>query len=299
MSGGNVYALSGAGALVCAGASDGHIVWKKSMQDLGGTVPKWGYAESVLMDGDRVVCTPGGKQGSIAALDKNTGELLWQTKELDDVAHYASVIRHEFHGQPQYVQLLTTRLVGLDVESGKVLWQVDFNGDVACIPTPIAWDNHVFATSGYSAQCMLVEIGADNTATKVFENQVLKNHHGGVIKVGDYLYGHCDDVGWICMDASTGKRMWRERDSTFGKGAITFADGRLYCLSESDGEADADVALVEPSREGWKEISRFELSPQTKIRKQNGRIWTHPVVSGGKLYLRDQDLLYCYNVKTE
>jgi hypothetical protein len=114
-----------------------------------------------------------------------------------------------------------------------------------------------------------------------------------VIKIGDYLYGHSDrpQAGWVCQDWKTGEEVWRNND--FGKGAVHYADGRLYCLEEDSGV----VALVEPSTAGWKEISRFELSPKTTKRKPSGRIWTHPVVINGKLYLRDQELLHCYDVK--
>jgi len=142
--------------------------------------------------------------------------------------------------------------------------------------------------------CMAVKIARDSKSAEiVYQNTVMKNHHGGVIKVGDYLYGHSDtpQSGWVCQDWKTGEEVWR--DTSFKKGAVHFADGMLYCLEEGSGE----VALVEASPTGWKEVSRFKLSPQTEQRSPAGRIWTHPVVINGKLYLRDQEILLCYNVK--
>jgi outer membrane protein assembly factor BamB len=294
---GLVYALGGKGTLICARAGDGREVWRVTMQDLGGDEPTWGYCESVLVDGDLVLCTPGGSQGAIAALEKATGEVRWQATDLDDDAHYSSIIRTELHGQPQYVQLLTSRLVGLAPEDGRLLWQSDFPGRVAVIPTPIVHDNRVFATAGYGAGCTLVEISDGNEPTEVYvdkSKKLMKNHHGGVILIGGHLYGHSDNVGWVCMEFATGKEVWREKDA-LGKGAIAYADGMLYLISEDDGE----VVLIDASPKGWQEHGRFTLDPQSKIRKGDGRFWTHPVIAGGKLYLRDQDLVYCYDVKAE
>jgi outer membrane protein assembly factor BamB len=144
--------------------------------------------------------------------------------------------------------------------------------------------------------CLGVEISPDNGVKTLYQNKLMKNHHGGVIRVGDYVYGHSDPNGWLCLDINTGERKWAER-SKLGKGAIAYADGMFYLINESDGDADAEVALIEASPEGWNEHGRFTLQPQSEIRKTAGRIWTHPVVVGGRLYLRDQDKLYCFDVK--
>jgi outer membrane protein assembly factor BamB len=291
---GKIYALTAKGTLACVQASDGKELWQITMEDLGGKEPNWGYAESVLVDGDVVLCTPGGDKGTIAALDKATGQVRWQAAELTDGAQYSSIIKANLHGEPQYVQLLEKRLVAVAPADGRILWQVDWPGRVAVIPTPIAADGKVFCTSGYGAGCMLVDVSESNEPTQVYEDdakKLMKNHHGGVIKVGDYLYGHSDNVGWLCMEFATGKQVWKEKEA-LGKGAIGYADGKLYCLSEDDGQ----VVLIDASPDGWKEHGRFTLDPQTKIRKDKGKIWTHPVVANGKLYLRDQDLVYCYDV---
>lgn len=293
--GGFVYALGGKGLLVCVRAKDGREVWRVNLEDdFAGTEPNWGYSESVLVDGDQVVCTPGGEEGAIAALDRTTGRLRWRTKELDDTAHYSSIVLATINGQRQYVQLLEQRLVGISPDDGRVLWQAEFPGRVAVIPTPIVHGNRVFATAGYGAGCSLVEISPANEATEQYDEQArkrMKNHHGGVILVGDYLYGHSDGSGWLCMDFATGEQKWRERE-ILGKGEIAFADGMLYCLGEDDGQ----VVLIDASPDGWQEHGRFTLDPQTEIRSDRGKIWTYPVIVNGKLYLRDQDLVYCYDV---
>jgi len=289
---GHVYALSASGTLVCVKADDGKEVWRVTMESLGGKVPNWGYSESVLVDGNKVLCTPGGPRGAIAAIDKASGNVVWQSQELPDFAHYSSIVRGQIHGKPQYVQLLEKRLVGLAPQNGKLLWEVAWPGSVAVIPTPIVRGNHVFATSGYGAGCMLVEVNAKNEAAKVYENKRMKSQHGGVINIGSFVYGFSDEVGWICLDARTGEFAWRERDA-LGKGAIGYADERLYCVDQSEGV----VVLIDASPEVWTERGRFTLSPQSASRSPRGGIWVHPVVVDGKLFLRDQEYLYCYNVK--
>lgn len=290
--GDRVYALSGPGDLVCVNVADGKILWQVNMKDLGGQVPGWGYCESVLVDGNQVVCTPGGSQGALAALDKMTGKLIWQSKEFTDGAHYSSIMPAEINGTRQYVQLVEKNFVGISAKDGKLLWKSDFpKGRTAVIPTPIIKGNSVYVTAGYGAGCKMVTIGANNEVTTVYENTVMKNHHGGVILIGDHLYGHSDGYAWVCQNFKTGEEVWGHRD--FRKGAIAYADGKLYCLEEGSGA----LVLAEASPAGWKEHSRFTLDPQSKIRSSSGRIWTHPVIANGKLYLRDQDLIYCYDIK--
>jgi len=291
--GDRVYALSGTGTLVCLSLADGEEVWRTTMQDLGGQIPVWGYSESVLIDGDRLICTPGNKQGAIAALDKTTGELLWQTEELTDVAHYSSVIKAAPAGREQYVQLLEKQVVGIDPENGDVLWQQDWPGRVAVIPTPLYHDGHIYVSTGYGVGCRLINLGDTGVdPTTVYDNKTMKSKHDGLVLLGDYLYGYSDGGGWTCQNLMTGKREWSEKGK-LGKGAIAYADGMLYCISEKEGE----VALIEASPEGWKEHGRFTLTPQTEQRSPKGGIWMHPVIVDGKLYLRDQELLFCFDVE--
>jgi outer membrane protein assembly factor BamB len=290
--GDRVYALSGLGNLVCMSAVDGMVLWERRMSEFGGKVPGWGYTESVLVDGDRVVCTPGGAQGAIIALDKKNGKLIWQSKEFTDGAQYASILAVNHNGARQYIQLTMRHVAGIAATDGKLLWSADFPGSTAVIPTPIFHDGQVYVTAGYGAGSKSVKIGADNAVTDVYVNKVMKNHHGGVILVDGYLYGHSDGTGWVCQNFATGEQVWAEKNA-LGKGAVGYADGMLYCLAENNGT----VVLAEASPKGWKEHGRFKLEPQTTQRSPRGHIWTHPVITDGRLYLRDQDLLYCFDVK--
>ena len=290
--GDRVYALSGRGDLICASVADGKILWQRTMKEHGGKTPGWGYTESVLVDGNKVLCTPGGQKGAIVALDKKTGELLWQSADFTDGAQYASIIAADHNGARQYIQLTMQHVAGLSAKDGKVLWTADWPGKTAVIPTPIFHDGQVYVTAGYGVGCMALKIGDNNTVSGVYTNKVMKNHHGGVILVDGHLYGHSDGPGWVCQNFKTGEEVWAEK-SALGKGAVAYADGMLYCLAENNGT----VALVEASPKGWKEHGRFKLDPQTTQRSPSGRIWTHPVVTGGRLYLRDQELLSCYDVK--
>ena len=287
-----IYGLGGQGKLICAAVADGKVNWRVSLADLGGKTPSWGYSESVLVDGDKVICTPGGSKGAIAALDKATGKVIWQSKEFTDPAHYSSAIVGEHNGTRQYIQLTVQHVAGVSANDGKLLWKSSFPGQTAVVPTPILHDSSVYVTAGYGAGCKLVKLGAGNQVSEVYANQAMKNHHGGVVLVGDYLYGYSDGRGWLCQEFRTGKEVWSEKNA-LGKGAVSCADGMLYCLDENSGA----VALAEASPKAWKEHGRFKLDPQSKIRDSQGRFWTHPVISNGKLYLRDQDLIFCYDVK--
>lgn len=290
--GDRIYAMSGKGDLVCASLADGKVLWQASMldSDLGGKRPGWGYTESVLVEGGRVFCTPGGTKGALAAFDKVTGKKAWQSSEFLDPAHYSSIIPADLNGARQLIQRTEKSIAGINASDGKLLWKTEFPGRVAVIPTPIYREGNVYVTAGYGAGCKMVKVEAGNQVKVVYENRVMVNHHGGVVLVGDYLYGHSDSGGWVCQNFKTGAQVWAAKK--LGKGAVSCADGMLYCLEEGSGT----VALVEASPAEWKEHGRLKLSPQTKIRSDQGAIWTHPVISNGKLYLRDQDLIYCYKI---
>ena len=289
---GKVYALGGRGDLVCADARTGKKIWSVSLvSDLGGKVPGWGYTESVLVDEGRVICTPGGSKGALAALDADNGKLLWQSSEFTDAAQYSSPIVIENRGKRQYVQLVMKNVVGIDAKSGDLAWKSSWPGRTAVIPTPIHDDGKVFITSGYGVGCKLVSLESSGSKD-VYDNKFMKNHHGGVIKLGDHLFGYSDQVGWVCMDFASGELLWNEKKA-LGKGAIAYADGRFYCQGESDGR----IFLIEASTKGWKPRGQFTLNPQSKKRNPKGKVWTHPVISNGKMYLRDQEIVSCYNLK--
>lgn len=291
--GDQIYVMASEGNLVCLNRADGKILWTKAMQDLGGEIPAWGYSESPLVMDGKIFCTPGGERGAIAALDKTTGELLWQSKGLADPAHYSSIMPMDQEGKTVLVQLLMKELVGVDPADGRAIWTVPFPGNVAVIPTPIVSEDLAYATAGYGAGCVGVKLVGDE-AEVVYENKNMTNHHGGVILLDGHVFGYSEGKGWVCQNLQTGEPAWRERGA-FGKGAIGYADGRFYCLEEDTG----DVVMIAASTEGWEEHGRFTLEPQTKIRKDRGKIWTHPVIADGRLYLRDQDLLFSFDVKAK
>jgi len=291
VNGDRVYALSAQGHVLCAKIADGKSVWTADLKSFGGKPPGWGYTESILVDENRVLVTPGGAQGTMLALNKDTGEKLWQSTEWTDPAQYGSIVAADIHGRRQFVALTMQHVGGVDAQTGRKLWLSPWTGRTAVIPTPIVHGNEVFIASGYGVGCKQVRVGTSNEAEDVWTNTNMVNHHGGVILVNGYLYGYSDKGGWTCQDWKTGDVKWANK--TLGKGAIHCADGMLYLLEEKEGT----VVLIDASSEGWKEHGRFKLDPQTAQRKPDGRIWTHPVVSDGKLFLRDQELLFCFDVR--
>jgi outer membrane protein assembly factor BamB len=292
ISGNKVYALGGKGNLVCVDVKSGKKLWQKSLvQDLGGKVPGWGYTESVLIDNGKIICTPGGEEGTLAALDANSGRTLWRTTDFTDGAQYSSPIAITHRGKAQYVQLVMKNVVGVNPQNGSILWKSSWPGKVAVIPTPIYSGGYVYITAGYGVGCKLINLGS-NYPSDTYENKVMKNHHGGVIKVGEHLYGYSDGVGWVCQDFMTGELVWNEKKA-LGKGAIAYADKRFYCQGEGDGR----IILIEATPKGWKTHGEFTINPQTKKRNPKGRVWTHPVICDGKLYLRDQEYILCYDIQ--
>lgn len=289
-----VFALNQWGDLVCLDASNGKELWRKDLvKDFGGTLPSWGYAESPLVDGANVIVTPGGQQGAVVALNKQTGAEAWRSKDFTDSAHYSSLLPVEYGGVRQYVQLTPASVAGVAAADGKLLWRAPRKGNIAVIPTPIFAEGFAYVTSGYGAGCNLFKVTAADgkfSAEQVYANKVMANHHGGVIKVGGYVYGYSEAKGWTCQDVKTGEAKWQEKEK-LGKGSIACADGRFYLRQES---GPGTIALIEASPDGYKELGRFD--PPDRSSKNS---WPHPVIAGGKLYLRDQDLLLCYDIKAK
>jgi len=248
------------------------------------------------VDGENALSTPGGGKGTVVALNKKTGELIWRSKEFTDKAGHSSLLVAEIGGVRQYVLMTGENVAGVAAKDGKLLWKHAKQNRTAAIPTPIVADDMVYATSGYGAGCQLVRITQNGNllkADEVYANKNMVNHHGGVILVGEYTYGYSDGKGWICQKFKTGEIVWAEKNK-LDKGALTYADGRFYCLGERAG----DIVLVNATPDGWKEEGRFKIPEESKIRSNDGKIWTHPVVANGKLYLRDQDLIFCYDIKS-
>jgi outer membrane protein assembly factor BamB len=287
-----VFALGQHGDLVCLEAASGKERWRKKMsKDFGGKMMSgWGYSESPLVDGDRLICTPGGNQGTLLALDKKTGDVLWRTKPLTDSAAYSSVVPADMGKVHQYVQLTDAHVFGVAANDGRVLWEAARKGATAVVPTPIVYSNYVYVTSGYNVGCNLFRVetaGGGFRAEQVYANKALDNHHGGVIRIGEHIYGHSDRNGWVCQNLKSGEVVWSSKQ--LPKGALAYADGHFYLRSES---GKGTVALIEAIPTAYREKGRFHQPDRS-----GANSWAHPVVANGKLYLRDQDILLCYDVK--
>lgn len=293
-----VYALGLGGQLACLQAADGKIVWHKNLaSDFGGKAPTWSYRESPLVDGDKLVCTPGGQAATLVALDKKTGATVWKSQVPGGPpAAYASAIAVDCAGQRQYVQFTQRGLVGVAAADGKFLWRYDrpANRMGINIATPLWRGDEVFASSAYGTGGGLLKLSQDGQggvkAEEVYFTKNMQNHHGGMILLDGYLYGASggNEGGWLrCLDFATGKVMWDERKVP--KGSVVLADGRIYYRTEA-----GPVILVEPSPKGYVERGRFKQPDRSRA-----NAWPHPVVANGRLYLRDQDVLLSYDVKAK
>ena len=282
-----LYALGQFGDLVCLKTATGAEVWRTSLKtNYGGRPGGWNYTESPLVDGDKIIVTPGGKKGAVIALNRMTGKLIWKSADFTDGAQYSSLIISEFGGERQYIQLTGQNVVGLAAGTGKVLWQAARKGRTATVSTPIFHDGSLFVTSSYGVGCNGFKISYDGTrfsAKQTYANKTIANHHGGCILVGNYIYGSSGST-LACIDLKTGEEMWRERSA--GKGAIVVADSKIILRAEK-----GTVALVALSPKEYKEISNFNQPDRTRA-----RAWSHPVVSDGVLYLKDQGLLLAYDL---
>ncbi|MBI5397438.1 MAG: PQQ-like beta-propeller repeat protein [Verrucomicrobia bacterium] len=302
-----IFALGGRGDLICVEAATGRLVWKKNLpteleaevNPIGGGPKKlgWGFTWSPLVDGEQLICLPGGPKGTLAALNKRTGAVLWRNSEATDQAAYASPMVAEFDRVRQYVALTNKGLIGVDAKTGKLLWsyQRELPYRTEVVNSPIIQPPFVFVTVGSGHGCDLVRVTKSGTTFKAepvySTNKNLANHHGNVVLLGNHVYGFGEGRGWTCLEFKSGETVWAERQK-FRSGAMTFADGHFYCYSESDG----GVALIEATTAGWKENGRFTIPEQSASRKPAGKIWTPPVVAGGRLFLRDQEFLFCYDV---
>ena len=288
--GDRVYALGSDGDLVCLDAANGDVVWKKQLRtDFGGQPGQWAYAESVLIDGEGLVCTPGGAAATMVVLDKSNGEEVWKAALPEaDQAAYASIVKAQ-NGK-QYVQFLQKGLVGLDAATGKPLWRYarTAEGSPANIPTPIVDGNLVYSAAGRSGGGLAKIVEADGafTAEEVYFNRGLPTSIGGAIKIADYLFG-TNGQGMMCVNFATGEVKWQERG--VGPGAVCFADGRIYIHGES-----GETALIEASPEGYREHGRF--TPPNQPDRGNAKAWAYPVVSNGRLYLRDATSLWSFDI---
>lgn len=285
---GRVYALGIMGDLVCLEAATGKLHWSKNLvDDQGGAMHYHGYAESPLLDGDHVIVSPGGSDSTLVALEQKTGKLVWQCRLPGDRAHYSSAIGGELGDQRMIIQFLEKCVVGIDPADGKFLWRVDRpRAPSYSIATPLFEKGELFVadSSGGGTLSRLAMEENGIKVTPVYTTTRMRNHHGGMVLVDGYLYG-CSGVLMTCIDFRTGKEAWSERG--VGSGSMIYADGHLYVRGERGG-----IALVEANAKQYVEKGRFS-SP----RRSGTNAWSHPVIAGGKLFLRDQDLLFCYEIQ--
>ncbi|HKR22473.1 MAG TPA: PQQ-binding-like beta-propeller repeat protein [Pyrinomonadaceae bacterium] len=281
--GDRIYALGGNGDLSALEARTGKLLWSKNvLKEFGGSQIRWGISESPLVVGNKVLVNAGGPGASVVALNKNDGAVIWKSQS--DGAGYSSAIPLQVNGGTQVIFFTSTRAVGLDLNDGKLLWDYSRpSNNVANIATPIARGNRVFVSSDYGTGGGVVEIKPDGKAQEIWFTKEMRNHHSSSVLIGDHLYGFSSAI-LTAMKFDTGEVVWRDR--SVGKGSLVYADGLLYCFSEK-----GVMGLVEATPAGYVEKGRFTI--------QMGDLptWTHPVVAGGRLYLRDQDTIYAYDVK--
>jgi outer membrane protein assembly factor BamB len=288
LDGDKVYVLTENGDLACLRERDGARVWGKNiLQEYGASNPKWLLSESPLIDGNRLIVSPGGNGAGMVALDKMTGKEIWRAKELSDQAGYSSIIAADVGGVRSYMTFTSTAAIGVRASDGKLMWSYPKVANrVANCTTPVFADNKVFFSSAYDTGAALLNLTAEGGEVKAQETyftREMQNHHGGMVLVNGYLYGFSNAI-LTCIEFNTGKVMWKDR--SVGKGSITYADGMLYLLGEKQM-----VGLAEANPNAYVEKGRFPI-------KDMGReSWAHPVVIGGKLYIRNQGELTCYNVK--
>ena len=299
-----LFALGSQGILVCVKTADGAEAWRKDLvKEFGAEMtsggfgpPKtgWGFSWSPLVDGDNLICTPGGAKGLFLALNKNTGNVVWQSVGLADPCTYSSPIVAEVHGVRQYVAMTQTGVVGVSAKDGSTLWEHRRDTpypDVVC-PTPICQDDFVYV-SAWKAGATLLKLAPDGGKFRgeiVYDKKEIGNAHGGVVRVDKALFGGHDLAAWDCQDFDTGAIRWKS--DAPGVGSLIYADGCLYCLT-----AAGDVVLLAASPDEYQERGRFTPPKRSAHRRPTGKVWTHPVISDGRLYIRDQELLFCYKVK--
>jgi outer membrane protein assembly factor BamB len=291
--GGRVYHESPLGELICLDAKTGDRVWGLNiLKQFGGRNIEWGLAESVLIDGDRLICCPGGTKGSVVALDKRTGEKVWASPDTGKPPSYASPALAVCGGLRMILTMNAKSLIGVNADTGELLFEFPHvtEYDVNAL-MPIYHDGHIFISSGYGSGSALLKVAVDGdkaAVEQVWESKELDNHHGGVLRLDGYLYGaahNANRANWICLDWKTGQKKCAEPG--VGKGSLTWADGMLYTLSEN-----RKVGLVKPSPGGHKVVSQFMIPSGGE-----GPTWAHPVVCGGRLYVRHSDKLFAYDVK--
>jgi outer membrane protein assembly factor BamB len=288
-----VYALGSDGDLVCLQAKTGKIIWKKSLRtDFNGEPGRWAYAESPLIDGDKLICTPGGSESTLAALNKRTGEVIWKSAVPDGKdAAYASVIITNNRGAKLYIAFIGTGLVGIDARTGIFLWEYKNTKGNANIPTPVALNDLVYSSAGRTGGGLIQLTSPEDSVRfrELYFNSKLPTAIGGSILIGNYMYGS-NNQSLQCIEFKTGKVQWE--DASIAPGSLCSAENLLYFHGEN-----GDMALIKISADGYQELGRF-TPPDQPVKTDNmEKAWAYPVVANGRLYIRDKGCLWCYDIK--
>jgi outer membrane protein assembly factor BamB len=296
---GMVFAVGQFGDVLCARTDDGQVLWRKSFSAdyRGKRDQNWGCSESPLVDGDQVILTPGGTLATMVALHRDTGNERWRCLVPGCGAGHSSAVIAEVGGIRHYVQLTTGGVIGVRASDGKLLWHYQkFLNNTANIPTCIVEGDEVFCSAGYEnrsgggALLKLVPEGDGIRVREIYFDPVLNNKHGGWVRVGDRLFGDRDDRGTIrCVQVKDGKVLWQRQGRRMGSASVIYADGRLYVRYQT-----GIVALVDPDADEYREVGSFRIP-----RSEMGPSWPHLVIANGKLYVREQDELFCYDIQNK
>ncbi len=286
--GDRVYAFGGTGELVCLEAASGKKLWSLNVvNQFGGNTPYWGYSESPLIVGDRIILNAGGRRASIVAINKLNGQTIWQ--QHNDDAGYSSPMLLRTGSLQQVVFFTGQRGLAVDPRDGRLLWSYNrASNSTANIATPIVRGNRVFFSSDYGTGAALVEVRAAGniaSAQEVYFTRDMRNHHASSVVVGDHIYGFSSSI-LTALKFDTGEMAWRNR--SVGKGSLIYADERLYLYSEQ-----GTVGLAEATPTEYRERGRFS------IKASGPPTWSHPIITDGRLIIRDQDTVYAYDVKAK
>lgn len=288
--GNRAYAIGGRGTLACVQADTGQKHWEFSLVAAGGELPGWGYSESPLADDRQVVCIPGAA-GGVVALDAATGALRWRCRDWIDAAQYTSLSPVSIDGEWQYVALSRERIGGIAADAGQLRWQAPFVSSVVVTTSPLVADGQILASAGGGTGSEAWRLLGRTEIESVYANKITKSLANGLCLYEAHLYGYSEGRGWVCQEFASGRQAWTTK--AFERGSVLAVDGKLICLSEDAGL----IALAEATPEAWRELRRFTLAPQSQLRKPSGRIWTQPVLSQGRLLIRDQEVLHCFDLR--
>ena len=284
---GKLYLESAFGKLFCLDAEDGAKLWEVDLfTDYDGINNKWGVTENLLIDGDKLFCTPGGKENNVIALNRHTGDLIWSCAGEGEVSAYCSPLLVELPKRKLVVTQTASSILGIDAADGTLLWShPQPNKWSVHANTPYFQDGYLYCVSGYGQGGVQLKLSADGAEKQeMWRDQLISNRMGGFVVLGDRIYGSDDsNKGWYCVNWKTGEKVFGEK--MMGRGTTIWADGMLYCYSDG-----GEMALVKPTKDGMTKVSSFEVP------YGEDQHWAHPVITDGKLYIRHGDALMAYDI---